>query len=106
MASTTKKIRVSASIDPKMKKIWDSLDNKSAFVRICLENMPTTLTWHYLKEIAPEHYKDPEVDFDNLRKEFNKYHKVNFLNQVKQKKVIKVDGVWREIDSNQRVENW
>ncbi len=104
----TPKIRVSASIDPKLKKdVWDLLENKSEFVEICLREAVNILEWHYLKLEDPTNYYDvPKGEVGELADRFNKTYKNDIANQAKKGLIKKVNGRWQETNSAQNQENW
>lgn len=105
--SSGKKIRVSASITPEHKEKWDLLENKSAFVEICIDNMVDIIHLHLLKKEDPETYDSAELaPLDDLAVEFNKKYKNNKMNRAKKGLIKKENGKWVETNSQPTVDNW
>ncbi len=103
-----KKTRVSASVDPQLKeKTWDLLENKSAFLEICLNDMVQILAWHEMKIADPETYHNTAtVPLEELAVEFNKKYKNNKMNRAKKGLIKKENGKWVETNSQPTVDNW
>lgn len=102
-----KKIRVSASITPRHKEDWDRLENKSAFVEICIDNMVDIIHLDLLKKEDPETYDQATLaPLDDLAVEFNKRYKNNKMNRAKKGLIKKENGKWVEINSQPTVDNW
>lgn len=102
------KIRVAASVDPRLKaEVWDLLENKSAFVEICLQEAVNILEWHLLKKSDPKSYYDTsEKTVDGLAEEFNRLHRNDKPNLAKKGLIKKVDGKWIETTSQSPVDSW
>lgn len=69
----TEGIRVNIWIPKKHRKMWDMIENKSAFVQLCLGDSVGIMTWGILHKRDPDTYTRP-VDKNpppNIVQDFN-----------------------------------
>lgn len=76
---------VGASIGPKHRKIWDQIENKSAFLQLCLEGASSIMAWAILRDRDPDKYPEPKHPPDTLQK-FNERFPSNDLTKIRRGK--------------------
>jgi len=70
----TEGTRVNVWIPKQYRKTWDSIENRSQFIQLCLDDCIGIMTWAILKKSDPEKYTRP-IDKNpppNLTDDFNK----------------------------------
>lgn len=68
-------------LPPRYLKDWDELENKSAFLQLCIDDMIGIMAWGILKKTDPEKYTRP-IDKNppkNLKQDFNKAYPLDPL---------------------------
>lgn len=63
--------RVNIWLSGESLEIWEQLENRSAFVRMALEDAVGIMTWAILKKENPEKYKLKERPIEEVVEEFN-----------------------------------
>lgn len=80
--------RVNIWIPKRYLKDWHELENKSAFVQLCLDDMVGIMAWAILKKSDPEKYTRP-IDKNpppNLTQDFNKAYPLDSLTKKRTQK--------------------
>ena len=73
-------------LSDKSVKIWEQIENKSAFVNLALEDAVGIMTWAILKKQDPKKYHVTEDPFEEVVGEFNEAFPVDPLTAKRQNK--------------------
>jgi hypothetical protein len=61
-------------------RTWDEIENKSAFLQLCIDNAVDIMAWDILKKADPEQYDIPqEKPYEEIVEEFNAKHPLDPL---------------------------
>lgn len=63
--------RVNIWLSGESLEVWEQLENRSAFVRMALQDAVGIMTWAILKQKEPEKYKIKERPIEEVVEEFN-----------------------------------
>lgn len=98
--------RVNIWIPKRYRKSWDELENKSAFVQLCLDDMIGIMMWAILKKEDPEKYhrKTDDNPPPHLTENFNKAYPLDPMTKKRMQKGKK--QTWPQTPSPNRQELW
>lgn len=62
-------------------KVYDQLENKSAFLQLALKDAVGIMQWAIMKEREPQTYKDTDVKFEDIIGPYNEAFPVDELTE-------------------------
>jgi hypothetical protein len=96
--------RISAWVRSRNFKMWDDIENKSAFLQLCIDNAVDIMAWDILKKSDPDIYHvEHQQPVEEIVAQFNENHPLNDLTLKRKGK--NGSGTIRKVQSTRKESN-